>query len=278
MKYLIVKAIFGFGDRLEALKMCVEYAIRYNLKIHIDWSDKTWGESFQKYFSLDLPFVDISDIPEDSTVFPEFWKGKLGDKFTDEIATAQGNEIDVVQLATPLPYDVIVTTCVGRRTIYSDSGFFASRFRLIDDRVSSEVKRRISVYDLRNRWGIHLRGTDRASSLAYKQKRIAELTIKLLGHGLFNGAKVVALSDDVEYISMWKARFPEFPVITTLTSTTGRLGRHLVDSCKDETNIELLTDFFTLMACGRIYSTSPDSRFAREAQRLSPYANMILGI
>ena len=55
MKYLVVKGWVGFGDRLESLKMCVKYALDYNLQIHVDWSDSIWshnGESFYSYFSL----------------------------------------------------------------------------------------------------------------------------------------------------------------------------------------------------------------------------------
>jgi hypothetical protein len=278
MKYLIVKALLGFGDRLESLKMCVDYAIKYDLAICVDWSDKTWGESFYRYFSLDLPLVNIEDIPEESTVYPAYWAGKIAEKLTIETANENATEIEIGQLTAPLPYDVIVTICSGRRNSYIDSGFFASRFRVIDDRVLTEVKRRVSVYDLHNRWGIHLRGTDRAFSLAYKQKRMSELTIKLVGHGLFNGPKMIAVSDDKEYIDIWKARFPDSPIISNITTNTGIIGRHMVTSCKDDTNVELLVDFFTLMCCSRIYSTSPDSRFAQEAQRLSPYVNEILRI
>jgi hypothetical protein len=278
MKYLIVKALLGFGDRLECLKMYVDYAIKYNLAICIDWSDNTWGESFQKYFSLDLPVIDIADIPEGCTIYPAYWTGKLADKLTFEVASQNAGQIEIGQLVGPLPYDVIVAVSCGRRTTYVDSGFFASRFRVIDDRITSEVKRRVSVYDLHNRWGIHLRGTDRASSLAYKQKRMSELTIKLVGHGLFSGVKIIGVSDDKEYIDIWKARFPDSPIITKITTSTGRLGKHMVTSCKDDTNVELLVDFFTLVCCSRIYSTSPDSRFAQEAKRLSPHVNEILRI
>jgi hypothetical protein len=167
---------------------------------------------------------------------------------------------------------------MGRRTIYNDSTFFATRFRIIDERVLNEVKQRILKYDLFNKWGIHLRGTDRASTLEYKQKRMSELTVLLVGQGLFNGAKLVAVSDDVDYIKMWKERFPEFPLITQLDSNTGREGRHLVESSKDQTIVDLLIDFFTLMCCQRIYTSSPDSRYAKEAQRLSPHVRKILGM
>ena len=56
MKYLVVKSLLGFGDRLEALKMCIKYALDNNLKLFVDWTDDVWGiypQGFYKYFSLD---------------------------------------------------------------------------------------------------------------------------------------------------------------------------------------------------------------------------------
>ena len=277
MKYLVVKAILGFGDRLESLKMCVDYAIKYNLKLYIDWSDKTWKEGFYRYFSLDVDMFTLNEITDSETVFPQYWKGKLDEVLTFENANLHNAELDIGQLITPLPYDVIVTVCTGRRSLYNDSFFFASRFRVLDTRVIEEVKRRQEVYNLGNKWGIHLRGTDRASSLGYKQKRISELTIKLVSHGLFNGAQLIVVSDDKEYIDIWKQRFPDYPVIVNVAESTGRTGKHLIESSsRDENNVELLVDFFTLASCQRVYSTSPDSRFAKEASRLSRYVDQII--
>lgn len=276
MKYLVVKALLGFGDRLESLKMCVDYVIKYDLTLVIDWRDKTWVEGFDKYFSLNVPMASIDEIPGNLTVFPGYWTGQLDRILT--LHVVQSDNLDVGQLVKPLPFDVIVTTCMGNRTIYNDSAFFADRFRIIDQRVTNEVKQRILKYDLFNKWGIHLRGTDRASTLEYKQKRMSELTAMLVGQGLLNGAKLVAVSDDVEYIKIWKDRFPEFPVISQLETNTGRQGKHLIDSPKDGVIVDLLVDFFTLMACQKVYSSSPDSRYAREAQRLSPHILKILGM
>ena len=277
MKYLVVKAILGFGDRLESLKMCVDYAIKYNLKLYIDWSDNTWKEGFYRYFSLDIDMFTLDEITDSETVFPQYWKGKLDEVLTFENANLHNAELDIGQLITPLPYDVIVTVCTGRRTLYNDSFFFANKFRVIDTRIIEEVKRRRDVYMLENKWGIHLRGTDRASSLAYKHKRMSELTVKLVSQGLFNGAKLIVVSDDKEYIDMWKDRFPEFPIITSVSESTGRTGKHLIDTeSKDENNVDLLIDFFTLASCQRIFSTSPDSRFAKEASRLSKYVYQII--
>lgn len=278
MKCLIVKAILGFGDRLEFLKMCVAYSLKYDIKLIIDWSDPVWGESFQKYFLLDVPTMSIDDIEETDTVYPEYWKGKLKEQFNMEIANSRP-DLKTEQLTVPLQYDVIVVISTGKRTLYDNSSFFTSRLRVIDQRILSEVQNRRNIYDLSKKWGIHLRGTDRASTLAYKQKRLSELSVKLVAQGLFSGGSLIAVSDDKDYIDMWKARFPEYPILTNLIFHSGRTGTHMVtDSLKskDELNVELLVDFFTLASCSRVYSTSPDSRFAREAIRLSPFVNEIL--
>jgi hypothetical protein len=277
MKYLVVKALLGFGDRLESLKMCVDYAIKYNLKLYIDWSDNTWKEGFYRYFSLDVDMFTLDEITDSETVYPEYWKGRLNETLTNEVNILRNSELDIGHFTTPLPYDVIVTICTGIRTVYSDCLFFAKRFRVVDTRIIEEVKRRRNLYTLEDKWGIHLRGTDRASSLAYKHKRMSELTIKLVSQGLFNGAKIVVVSDDKEYIDMWKQRFPEFPIITSVSENTGITPKHLIQTgSKDQNNVDLLIDFFTLASCQRIYSTSPDSRFAREASKLSRYIYQII--
>jgi hypothetical protein len=51
MKYLLVKAWMGFGDRLEALKMCVKYAQDYNRAILIDWSDSIWSHGNETFYT-----------------------------------------------------------------------------------------------------------------------------------------------------------------------------------------------------------------------------------
>ena len=43
MKYLLVKAWLGFGDRLQGLKMCVKYAQEHNRAILVDWSDSIFS-------------------------------------------------------------------------------------------------------------------------------------------------------------------------------------------------------------------------------------------
>jgi hypothetical protein len=282
MKVLIVKGALGFGDRLESLKMCVHYALYTNRAIYVDWTDKTWshgGESFYKYFDLVglNSLKSLDSIPEDATVFPPAWKGKLNEQILD-VRKDSNLETNIHEYKL-YDEDVVVHACLGYRKLYPNSQFFAECFRVIDPRIINKVKSRQSRYDLKSKVGIHLRGTDRASSVDYKAKRISELSVRIVMNGWLSSKKMIAVSDDPEYIKFWNGRFPEHPVLTEKGNLGGRAGAHneaVIPVSKDELNVDLLVDFFTLSSCEKIVSTSPDSRFTHEATRLHPHVDLIL--
>jgi len=284
MKYLIVKGcIVGFGDRLQSLKMCVKYALKHKLSIYVDWTDPVWshsGESFYTYFDLAMPKFSIDDIPTDAVVFPEVWKDKLKVHPTTEMIKTNP-EITIGYIQDQIfPADVIVYTCSGLRLIYNDSKFFTDVFRVTDSRIVQKVKERQQQYQLSTKIGIHLRGSDRASKID-KSNRMAALNIRMVGMGVLNGTKFVAVSDDVDYVKIWKARYAEFPVLTVLGIQSGNVGTHnkskdQLSVSKDLMNVDLLTDFFTLASCKGVVSTSKDSRFAQESQRLGKFIDKIL--
>ena len=283
MKYLLVKALLGFGDRLQYLAMCVEYAIKMNLKLRVDWSDSTWShgsETFQKYFSINLPTFELTDIPEDAVVYPEFWKGRLGDPLTNEIYETNKMEND-----RPKPNydcDVLVLTSGGTRTIYRNINFFGNIFKVVDPRIIQEVRNRQQTYNLKEKWCIHLRGTDRFQTKAQREKRFLQLYLKMIHHGLLNnGSGCVIVSDDQEFIDLWRKRDKDSPVLSKPQPTKPGVGLHLrsqdlLDTTKDEMNVNMLIDFFTLSACKQVFSTSNDSRFSFMAQQLKPFVNQIL--
>lgn len=278
MKYIVVKSFLGFGDRLEALKMCVDYAIKHKLQIFVDWSDSIWShksESFYTYFSLDMPTMKLEDL-EGLSVYPTFWKGRLTEKMNDTIFRDSSNEIG--QLQGIYNADVIVSKCCNIRHVYIDNSFFNNIFKVIDPRIIEEVKRRQDTYKLSKCWGIHLRGTDRASNLDYKETRVTALVTKLVANGFFN-SRCVIVSDDEEYIMIWKRRWGhQHPVLSSFT-LGGNQGSHRITNpsiSKDILNVNLLIDFFTLASCSRIFTTAHDSRFAREALKISPSIKRIL--
>ena len=55
------------------------------------------------------------------------------------------------------------------------------------------------------------------------------------------------------------------------------LSKESLKVSKDEMNVDMLVDFFTLASCDPIFTTCKDSRFAHEARRLHPFVNMIIG-
>ena len=95
----------------------------------------------------------------------------------------------------------------------------------------------------------------------------------MMSLGLLNGQGFIAVSDDPEYIQIWKTKY-NLPILTEVGSLGGREGVHnkskdSLSVSKDQLNVDLLVDFFTLASCKGIISTSKDSRFGQEAGRLS---------
>lgn len=283
MKVLIVKGWHGFGDRLESLQMCIHYALEKKRTIYVDWTDSIWShgnESFYTYFQLvNIPVLkSLDDIPEDATVFPPAWKGKLKTPLSNDFI--RENIIDTaVYDYKDYSEDVLVFSSIGYRRLYKDYSFMGNCLRIIDRRILSKVRSRQLYYGLSDKLGVHLRGTDRASSSEYKLHRIRQLSVRLVSMGALNGKKMIAVSDDPEYIKFWNTRFSGSPVLTERGNLGGKTGAHLqsdIPLSKDELNVDMLVDFFTLTSCGQIISTSPDSRFTHQAHRLHPFIAQIL--
>jgi hypothetical protein len=287
MKYLVIKAVIGFGDRMESLKMYIDYALKNDLIVHIDWRDSIWShgeESFYKYFKLnDLKQIeDINEIPKDLKIFPTFWQDKLDTILTEDIIRNNLKDLELNKIdGKTFDCDVLVVTSYGYRSIYSDSSFFYNRFKIIDPRISQEVLIRQKIYNLSKKWALHLRGTDRAKSYDFKSKRMKELNIKLVHHGILNGKQCVIVSDDQDYINFAKQKYKDFPVLSVNTINLGKTGTHaltkdILEITKDQMNVNLLIDFFTLASCEKVFTTILDSRFATESQKAHHFINKIL--
>jgi hypothetical protein len=285
MKYLVVKGWLGFGDRLETLKMAVNFAIEKNLKIYVDWSDEMWShgsENFYTYFNLvNMPVLQsLDDIPEGSTFYPDYWKDHIKEPLTHELTTKGG--LDLGMLQGDYPGDVVVVSSIGRRAIYADSLFFAKVFRVVDQRILQKLRQRTSRYPVESSWGIHIRGTDR---LRPNKRMISVQSIitRITCYGGLNGPKMTVVSDDKENTEIWKRYYPDSFIVSELSlqqdSIAGNhnLSKDKLKHTKDQMNVDSLADFFTLALTERVFTTCKDSRFASEAQRLHPYIKLIVG-
>jgi hypothetical protein len=286
MKYLVVKGWFGFGDRMESLQMAVEFALKFNLQIYVDWRDSMWthgDEDFYTYFKLvNIPLLNsLNDIPEDASVYPTFWKDKLHQVLSNEFFNEHIKEdMHIGVLKQEYPGDVIVST-LNNRKIYNDLTFFANVFRVIDPNVRCKLNERKQKLPLANAWGIHIRGTDRINS-RNRDLAIQSIATNVTMHGGLNSVTMIAVSDDYECLAVWKRLYPNTIVASELSISQSSLkGNHNLtkDSLsvsKYEMNVDMLTDFFTLASCSQIFSTFKSGRFFQEARRLSPHINKIL--
>jgi len=293
MKYLVVKGWLGFGDRLESLKMAVWFAIVKKLQIYVDWTDSTWShgsESFYRYFRLvNMPVLNsLDDIPADASVYPPYWKDHLKEPMSQELFEKQKElnlNIGILNEKININEDVFVYSSIGNRTFFYNSAFFANVFRVIDNRILENLINRQKGLELSKTIGIHIRGTDRLRNSTRRDQGIQYMAVNAMMNGSFSGKAMVVVSDDAGSVEVWKRFYPMTTVFSKLSLSTkapSKTGIHTakkedLPSSKDDMNIELLTDFFTLALCERVLSTCKDSRFAREAQRLHPNIQTILG-
>lgn len=284
MKYLIVKGWLGFGDRLESLKMCVFYAQKHNLQIYVDWRDPMWShgsEDFYTYFNLLMPTFKLEDIPEDATYYPPYWKGHLDEQITYDFLNAHVNDnLKLDMIDKPFDADVVVYACNGSRALYPDSVFFANVFRVVDPRILNKVRQHSQSYPLQNSWGIHIRGTDRVR-VDRRMRSVQSIVNMLTNLGGMNKEHMVVVSDDKENAQIMKNYYSRAYIVSNFASDSIKgihnLSKDELGISKDQLNVDMLIDFFVLAKCQRVFTTIKDSRFAREAERLHPVVNNILG-
>lgn len=288
MKYLVIKGWLGFGDRLESLKMGIKYALDHNLKVYVDWTDSIWShgnESFYTYFKLiNIPQLEsLDEIPEDATVYPVFWKGQLKRPFDKELSkTAKLLELDIGTMSKKYDSDVVVLSNCGRRTLYYDNTFFANVFRVIDTRILSRVQQRKVQHNLPSMIGIHIRGTDKFRNSIKRTMGVQYAAVNAVMEGALNGKPMIVVSDDKESMKIWKNFFPHSILLSELSLQESSMkGNHNLSKeelkiPKDELNVDLVVDFFTLALTSRIVATNRDSRFSQEANRLHGVAHILL--
>jgi hypothetical protein len=291
MKYLVVKGWLGFGDRLETLKMAIKYALDNNLQIYVDWRDSIWShdnESFYTYFKLiNMPILEsLDDIPSDAVVYPPYWKDHMKDSITDELLSKKNDlQLDLGMLhkfTAPPNIDVLVVSSIGTRSLYIDCSFFANVFRVVDQRIISKVNERNIQSGLSKCIGVHIRGTDRKANEYQFTTKIQWLSVSALHNGALNNIPMIAVTDDSKGFEIWKRFFPQTVLLTQLGLTNSSdKGNHNVPkeslkNTKDEMNVDMLVDFFTLASCRQVITTYKDSRFAQESDRLRYYIKTIL--
>lgn len=89
-KFLIVKGCAGLGNRLFTILESLNYAVRNNRKLYIDWSDGQFGKLnhniFNDFFYLrhNLFIEDLANYPHSKTnCYPKLWNNNLDKNIYD---------------------------------------------------------------------------------------------------------------------------------------------------------------------------------------------------
>lgn len=279
MKYLIHKGYQGWGDRLQSLSYCIDFAKKTGRLLFIDWSDPLWSQGdiaygFDQYLGLrDIPrLASIKDIPEDASVYPIYWTGKLDEK--PGIWVHSKRTALEIMLTNDRPEDVVVYTAIGYRKWSADT---IISHLILKEALITEIQRKLASIPGSDFYAVHLRGNDRPSNIRQCQnigKQVNDLR-------LTNPLPVILVSDDHTLVTEWMKIVPDTILITEATHKilTGGVGTHMVPPekldkfhlTKGQLNLELLSDFF-VYAMGKIYFTNNQaSTFSSMAKLLGTF-------
>jgi hypothetical protein len=278
-KYLIHKGYQGWGDRLQSLSYCLDYAKKTGRYLYIDWMDPLWGQgdpskNFYQYFGLQgiNQIESIDEIPADVTVYPSYWNKKLNEK--SGIWIHSKKTILEVKLDLDRPEDVVVVTAIGYRQWSAET---ITAHLTFQPPLITEVKRKLALIPNKDFYGVHLRGTDRTTSIQ---------TCINIGQQLFELSKltsfpIVLISDDSHLVSEWLKIMPDTILLTETTHKLNGLGlgTHMIPPeklekygiTKEGLILELLSDFFVYSLAKFHFTNNAASTFSQMAKLLGTF-------
>lgn len=260
---VLFKGWEGWCDRLQVLTHLINYCIKFDARLCVDWEDMVWGGNefgFNEVFELlGVKTASKNDVlramvQQDVKIEPPIWTWEdayykspgLGGKFI-----SQNRKLYIPSIMCDVPQridaDVILTQGEGTR-VY-DANVFVNHVRL-RPWVMEGIKSILSDFDP-NSIVIHLRGTDRPED-KYAKSAIHALKDQ---HSL----PIYAVTDDRELWDEFKAGVPQARLLNP-NSTALRIklakqtGLHFAKPSelkaqgitKKQLLIELLADWFAL--------------------------------
>lgn len=295
MKYLLIKAFSGFGDRLEHLTSLIPYLKASQRTLVIDWSDPVWtGEEFTKdfyyYFNLsdDIKYISLTDFKktfienkDKISFFPPFYK-KIALKRSNEndteyrVSDMTAKLIQIIKRnCADLEYNVVVCTDLDRRTTAFAKYISKVNYKpwimqfIYSDPLIHFIKQNEVI-------AVHLRGADRTKysktnredlcNFSYDHDYYVSEIIKKIPEGTKN---ILLLSDSTFLVD----KFIEFIDKSINILQTGNIkstddtGLHILkEKSKESKNLELLKDFYFMTQCKDVINDDV-SRFSLLAKR-----------
>lgn len=260
---ILFKGWEGWCDRLQVLTHLINYCIKFDARLCVDWEDMVWGGSefgFNEAFELigvktaSKNEVLRAMIQQGAKIEPPAWTWEdayykspgIGGKF---LSTDRHLYIPSIMCDDPQRVDADVILTQGEGTRVYDTNVFLKHVRLRPWLIEG-IKSILSDFDP-NSIVIHLRGTDRPED-KYAKSAINALKDQ---HSL----PIYAITDDQELWEEFKAGVPQARLLNP-NSTALRIklakqtGLHFAKPSelkaqgitKKQLLIELLADWFAL--------------------------------
>lgn len=238
-KYVISNGYEGLGDRLQCLSYCLDFAIKHNRILKVNWRDKVWNSGFGLYFHLvGVPYTNVQIPLKEKSVWPPIWE-VLGEKSSDDwVYDIKEEKLE------PTTHDVIIHPGIGFRVWNMP---LLCRHLRVAEHIAGQVEKHDVV--------VHLRGTDRYN----ESKSLFDL------FGESGDAYVV--TDDARLAEQWAEMSPR-----SVISCAGVAGHRPVHKTKPENvferNTKAIVDFMTIAMAGEAFSNNPESLFFKMARSL----------
>lgn len=238
-KYVISNGYEGLGDRLQCLSYCLDFALKNNRILKVNWKDKLWNSRFYSYFHLvDVPYTDEKISFTGKSIWPPIWEALGENGSGDWVYDIKEEKLE------PSTHDVIVHSGIGFR-------FYNMPLLSRHLRVSFEIAAKVKKHDV----VVHLRGTDRYNE----------------GSSLFDlygeSGDAHVITDDARLAQQWAEISPESTI-----SCVGIEGHQPVHKTNPENfydrNSKAIVDFMTIAIAGEAYSNNPESLFFKMARSL----------
>jgi hypothetical protein len=254
---LVLKGWEGLADRLQSLSHCMNYCIKFNAAICVDWRDYMWGQgkrNFSDYFQIvGIPVVSLETvlkrIEEGAKVNPPAYTLSHLEAPPAEIIHFSEFASKIDNNCLKQEGDIIVHNSKGTRMWHLSN--LIQNLRIAEEirpSIISKLSRLYLPYT-----SIHLRGTDRKTDSTLKF--VFDNYDQLPPHAK---ARSYIISDMRSLTEEWLALHPESHIIDetapVLKIPPGKQGTHMLleevlefyGITKHELNINTITDFLVI--------------------------------
>ena len=254
---LVLKGWEGLADRLQSLSHCMNYCIKYNAAICVDWRDYMWGQGtrdFSDYFKIvGIPVVSLETVlkrMEEGAIVnpPAYTLSHIREPPAEIIHFSEfASKIDNACLKQE--GDIIVHNSKGIRMWHLSN---LIKNLQIADSIRPIIISKLSKLHIPYT-SIHLRGTDRKTDSTLKF--VSDNYDQLPPH---SKVRSYIISDMRSLTEEWIALHPESLVVDDaapiLKIPPGKQGTHMLleevlefyGITKHELNINTITDFLVI--------------------------------